>query len=135
MAGFSKQDVGRIGASVRHFERNRGSAGNGQSSLTGFDGFCVFVLVDTLYGEGRAKANPQGHKISDNTWHTRDEETLIRGWKTSGKKWGPGSVGLCFTIGGRWFWMIPENCGEDMEEGDAATAATQETDYDNEGLT
>lgn len=135
MGGFSKKDVGRIGASVRDFERNRGGAGNGASGLASNDGFEVFVLIDPLYENGRAKAVPNGHRIGDNTWHASEQETLIRGWKCTGRKWAPGKEGLCFSIGGRWFWMIPEDCGEEMAEGDDALAATQETDYDTEELT
>lgn len=135
MAGFSKRDNARIGRTVRDHERDRGKAGNGQSFHVGSEGFCVFVLVDPLYGEGRARASKQGHDITGNTWHTGSEICLIRGWKTAGKTWAAGKEGLCFLIGGRWFWMIPEDCGEDMDEADDTAAAAQETEYGEGTLT
>ncbi len=132
---FSDHDAGRIAKTGRAFEGNRGSSPNVRSPFFDAVGFMVFQLGDALYENGRAIASPQGHNVDDNSWATETVEPpiLVRGWHCDGKKWAAGKEALCFYLGGRWFWMIPEDCGEDIAEGDAADAAAQEEDYDDAG--
>lgn len=94
----------------------------------------LFRLVDPLVENHRALAHRLRYDKDADTWTADEEDFLVKGWKCDGKAWDSGADAWCKIEAGRWFWLIPEDCGRALTETDEETASGQEDDYDEAGL-
>jgi hypothetical protein len=126
---YSKRDAARISRAVRKSEAGGGDSSKRPGRNVGAEEFVLFVLIDKLVENHRAKARRRYHDIETGAWATDTVDVLIKGWKCT-KTWDVDKEGWCKYYGGRWWWLIPEDCGRETTETDETDAATLEAGYD-----